>query len=429
MTRGGGQCVVVLADGYVDYVSLGATTQRELELGAKIDAVAFTRDGRFAAAAGADHRVYLVDLESDAFTTAFGKIEGRASAMEYAPGGDLIYCAVGTRIKVLKNDEHQERTSFDVPDEPTAIAATTSKTLVVASRDGMVRVLDAANGVDHHPRAGHGGGVLALDATAKGTLVSGSADQTIRVLDAERHQELLRAKAGAVRGVAVSRDGRVLVSVHADQKLRIWNLAARDARVVKVHGVRGVLLTPAGRAVTWGTEDPPRVWRLDTARVDLTLDRAGAVSAAAISPSGARLVTAAEDGSFETWSLANGQELGASKIKGAITSCAFLGEDDVLLGDGAGGLRAWNLASTTESARFEGHAQAVRALAVTPDGTRVLSASEDGTIRIWDRAGRQLDVIDLASSTDRALSIVCRDAHSFAVGTARGVVLRFALRP
>ncbi|HZU96811.1 MAG TPA: protein kinase [Planctomycetota bacterium] len=427
VTHGGAQFVVVLADGYLDYVSLGATAQRELEIGTNIDAIAFTRDGRFAAAAGADHRVYLLDLEGDGFTTGFGKLDGRASAIEYSPAADLIYCAVGTHIKVLNNDLHQQRTTFDVPDEPTALAATTSGTLVVASRDGMVRVLDAANGVDRHPRSGHGGAVLAVDATPDGTLVSASADQTIRVLDAERHEEILRAKAGAVRGVAVSRDGRILVSVHADGKLRNWDLAARSARVVKTRGARGVLLTPAGRAVTWGTDDPPRVWRLDTLRPDLTFEHAGAVTAAAISPSGTRVVLASGDGSFEVRSLSTGQELGRSKIEAAVASCAFLGEEELLLGDAVGGLRSWSLARATETTRFVGHAQAVRALAVTPDAGRVLSASDDGTIRIWDRAGRQLDVIDLASSTDRATSIVCRDAHAFAVGTARGVVLRFAL--
>ena len=39
-----------------------------------------------------------------------------------------------------------------------------------------------------------------------------------------------------------------------------------------------------------------------------------------------------------------------------------------------------------EQARFTGHTSWVRSVAVTPDGTRVVSGSEDGSVQVWDLA-------------------------------------------
>ncbi|MBD2772333.1 hypothetical protein ICL16_09665, partial [Iningainema sp. BLCCT55] len=40
---------------------------------------------------------------------------------------------------------------------------------------------------------------------------------------------------------------------------------------------------------------------------------------------------------------------------------------------------------------LQGHSDGVRAVAVTPDGGRVISASDDRTLKVWDMAsGKEL---------------------------------------
>jgi hypothetical protein len=47
--------------------------------------------------------------------------------------------------------------------------------------------------------------------------------------------------------------------------------------------------------------------------------------------------------------------------------------------------------SALEIRRFQGHTQAVHAVAFSPDGRRILSGSADGTVRFWETApGREL---------------------------------------
>jgi GTPase SAR1 family protein/DNA-directed RNA polymerase subunit RPC12/RpoP len=52
-----------------------------------------------------------------------------------------------------------------------------------------------------------------------------------------------------------------------------------------------------------------------------------------------------------------------------------------------GTLRVWDLGSYAPLATLKGHTFAVNHVAVTPDGRRAVSASQDGTLRVWDLVG------------------------------------------
>jgi WD40 repeat protein len=58
-------------------------------------------------------------------------------------------------------------------------------------------------------------------------------------------------------------------------------------------------------------------------------------------------------------------------------------------------LKIWDLESGRVLATLEGHAAQVRACAVTPDGRRVVSASDDKTLKVWDlESGRALATLE-----------------------------------
>jgi small GTP-binding protein len=67
----------------------------------------------------------------------------------------------------------------------------------------------------------------------------------------------------------------------------------------------------------------------------------------------------------------------------------------LLSGGEDGTVRLWEAASGRELAVLEGHKDWVRSVGWSPDGARLLSGGEDGTVRLWEAAsGRELAVLE-----------------------------------
>jgi WD40 repeat protein len=316
-----------------------------------------------------------------------------------------------------------------------------------------------------------------------GRLISTGWDRHLHVWDVERGRDVSMspdAHGDTLRSVAFSHDGARIVTASGDGIVHVWDLATgrSSARLDVKHGgfASSAVFLPGGKQVLVGGFDAVlRIWDPVAGSVREIPTGGGPLQATALSPDGKRAVTASEDGTAKLWDLASGKSetiasiprdwmqtaafspdgrfvaVGASSQQSVlhvgevgqgtlrafggpmnqVTCVAFTPSGQRLYSSSEDGLvRVWEVRTGEQVGQLAGHAGAVKAVAVSPEGGLVVTAGKaDGTIRIWSaRTGRELGQIPLATSADYPNCLAfAPDGRSFAAGTSRGLVLRFEL--
>jgi WD40 repeat protein len=103
-------------------------------------------------------------------------------------------------------------------------------------------------------------------------------------------------------------------------------------------------------------------------------------------PSGRRVITASDDRTAQVWDVKTFKTLSVLPHEGghpqAIASAAFGPDGRVATGDAVGSTRIWDWRHEKLLAVLPMHAEFVNSLEFSSDG-RILSASDDGTARIY----------------------------------------------
>jgi len=231
-------------------------------------------------------------------------------------------------------------------------------------------------------------------------LVTVSDDHTARVWDAQTGAPLwtLRGHGGPVRFAAFSRDGRYVVTTSPDKTARVWDVeTGRDIAVLKGHSsnVLTAAFSPDGRqVVTASVDNTARVWEALSGKQIHNLDQhTKPVRDAIFTPDGKNIVTISDDSTARLWDAATGKSVRVFEgHTGPIRSATFAADDPdtgnphslLVTASEDKTVRLWALDKSEPIDTFSKHGANLWSVAPSRDGRRVVTASDDGTARVWD---------------------------------------------
>jgi WD40 repeat protein len=319
------------------------------------------------------------------------------------------------------------------------IAAGSNGLIVTASDDQTVRVWDVTTG-EQRSLVGHGHWVRGLAMSPDGKRAASSGlDDVLSVWDLTTGKSVYKlfghGKVGGRRAVAFTPDGARLASWGDDMQLRVWDMKTGKALAEHLLRPEGVKVpdpnsdsdlsremrmmimgegafSADGQRFVLDAQGHLHVFDVSTGKASRKIARDGSrVIGLTVSPDG-RWLAASELGKPKQIKLADGRTLHTSADNHTVT----LWELDtgrtvqqIMLPQGGAGpvafstdnnylaiganeaktrIRFIEVATGKEVGTFDDLPSGLRALAFTPDGSRLISGMNDTTVLVWDIRGR-----------------------------------------
>jgi WD40 repeat protein/serine/threonine protein kinase len=245
---------------------------------------------------------------------------------------------------------------------------------------------------------GHSSAVRTIAVSPDGRhLISGNADNSLIIWDLETGQPVgapLTGHTGSINSVAFRPDGKLIASASTDATIRLWNADTGEPVGEPITGhtdaVWSVAFSPDGKTLASASADLSIIiWDVATAAQigDPLTGHEDIIYAVAFSPDGKILASGSGDYTIRLWDTATWEPIGdALEAANWVLSLAFNPTTALLASTGADNdVTFWD-ATTGEQLNIvtTGHQDYVRQVTFSADGQFFATASQDHTLRLWD---------------------------------------------
>jgi WD40 repeat protein len=257
----------------------------------------------------------------------------------------------------------------------------------------------------------------------------GSHDSTIHIWNLIGHQIVttLNNNSFLVYDFLWSKDAQYLLCACSDQKIRRWHTKTQKIEILgnkkSWHSskVLALALSPDGKTLVSGSADKTvKIWQLNSQADPLTLTGySTAIHSIIISSDGQYFVASGLESNLRIRNLETGKLIRSINNNAKVTSLAFSPDGELLAaGSEDKMLRLWHIKTGQEIWTFTGHSERVSSVVFAPDGQTLISASWDKTIKCWSLASKE-ELGTLYEHTDKVLSLaISGDGKTLISGSA-----------
>ena len=391
-----------------------------------VGGIALSEDGTTLASGGADNMVRVWDIRTgEPVWTRKGRT-ARVSGVAVSGDGVTLVTESYHRISTIKvwnvlSESCRDLTVTGPQDSVCGMAISADgSTLATGSRNKTINVWDIQSGECRKVLSGHADVVLCVALSPDGsTLASGSMDKTIRVWDIPSGEcrKVYTGETDWITCLAMSEDGQLLVSGTADKTVKVWDiqngvcrpLLSRHAEPVICQDISADRTTLATGSKDWTI----RVWDVQTGACRPTLrGHRFDILSVALSTDGSTLVSASKDATIKVWDIASGVCLQTLvEHKGEVRSVLMSTDGTRIFSGGCDRtIKVWDAISGACLQTVNAHPNgSVMSIAMSGDEATLFSASSDRTIKEWNvgtweckntLSGNQKDVRRIALTED-----------------------------
>jgi WD40 repeat protein len=335
---------------------------REIAAGeAPIQAMALSPEGGLLAVGRAGGRVGVWILSENRWAWERHHHSGGVHCVTFSPDGERLATGGEDRRLIVWSAHTGEQLHEFIPHHDWVEAVVFSpnhRYLITGAgyKVGEIKLWDATTFQYLRMIPGHLQGVGAFAFSPSDRLfASGSCDTTIRVMDLETGALLLppMASGGVVYGLAFSPDSGTLASAGSDGLVQLWRM-------------------PSGDQPTWQ---------------EISLGVDPAITAMAYSHDGRALLVACEDKTLRLRDSVNALPIGLiSGFSECVTDIAVSSANGTVVCGAGCEIGIWNGQLSDKPRIFRGHGKGVSCVAISRDGTRIVSGGGEKLAMLWDAA-------------------------------------------
>ncbi|MBL6446279.1 caspase family protein [Fulvivirga sp. 29W222] len=355
----------------------------------------FSPDSKMIAVVSDDQKINLYDAETGKIAKTLGGylVTRDKGGLDYDPNSRWDYYI--KKYTDLKND-------FAI--------SPNGKYLVKGKVGSIARMWEIKSGVIAQEFHGHEKAILCMTFSNDGEqLVTGSADNTAKIWDVKTGRELLTLKGHreVIFSVNFSKDQKTIITGSWDGTARIWDATSGELIQTMIFEnnspYQANLYKNNIYAFIAGLDKSLKMVELDSKKdVRQFVGHTDIIQAFDIHPSGDFLTSVSWDGKLKLWNIATGLQQWKFTSDEPLYAVKYGREGKLLaLGGADRVIRIMNASDGKLINSLQGHQAAITNIDFSPDNTLLISASEDGMIKIWDAVeGKELITYVILENND-----------------------------